>query len=97
MATVRAQAQEGKTAMTEESGGQLSKPMSWLEDVRGFWLGVQREIKQVSWPTVQPEVVNTTIIVILAVFFFAFYLFVMDIALSYLINGVEWVARKIFG
>lgn len=56
---------------------------------------VRLEMKKVSWPTRQ-EVINTTIVVIVAVFFFGFFLFATDIGLTYLIEGIEWVARKIF-
>ena len=53
-------------------------------------------MKKVSWPT-RTEVINTTIITIVVVFFFAAFLYVADIGLSWLIQGVEWVAKKIFG
>lgn len=88
---------EGAAAMTEESNEQslVAKPTGWLNNVRQFWREVAREMRQVSWPT-RTEVVNTTIIVVIAVFFFAFYLFAADIVFSYLIKGIEWVASKIF-
>ena len=88
---------EGAAAMTEESNEQslVAKPANWLASVRQFWREVAREMKQVSWPT-RPEVVNTTIIVVIAVFFFAFYLFAADIVFTYLIKGIEWVVGKIF-
>lgn len=83
--------------MTEESNEQslVAKPAGWLANVRQFWREVAREMKQVSWPT-RTEVVNTTIIVVVAVFFFAFYLFAADIFFSYLIKGIDWVASKVF-
>jgi hypothetical protein len=31
------------------------------------------------------------------VFFFAAFLWLSDMGLSYLIHGIEWLARKIFG
>ena len=62
---------------------------------RKFWREVAREMKQVSWPT-RTEVVNTTIVVVVAVFFFAFYLFAADLAFTYLIRGFEWAAGKVF-
>jgi len=52
-------------------------------------------MRQVSWPT-RTEVVNTTLVVVVAVFFFAFYLFAADIAFTYLIRGLEWAAGKVF-
>ncbi len=83
--------------MTDESNAQslAARPTGWLESVRQFWRDVAREMKQVSWPT-RPEVVNTTIVVVVAVFFFAFYLFAADIAFTYLIRGLEWAAGKVF-
>jgi len=83
--------------MTEESNEQslVAKPLNWFEGVRQFWREVAREMKQVSWPT-RTEVVNTTIVVVVAVFFFAFYLFAADLAFTYLIKGLEWVAGKVF-
>ncbi len=85
------------TAMTEEKNEQslVAKPANWLASVRQFWRDVAREMRQVSWPT-RTEVVNTTIIVVIAVFFFAFYLFGADIVFSYVIEGIEWAAGKIF-
>jgi preprotein translocase subunit SecE len=75
---------------------QLMKSVGWIGDIRRFIHEVLLEMKKVSWPS-RTEVVNTTLVVIIAVFFFAFYLFGTDLALSYIIQGVEWVALKIFG
>lgn len=88
---------EGAAAMTEETNEQslVAKPVGWLANVRQFWRETAREMRQVSWPA-RTEVVNTTIIVVIAVFFFAFYLFAADIVFSYLIKGIEWVAGKTF-
>jgi preprotein translocase subunit SecE len=88
---------EGTAAMAEDQNRQplVSKPLGWVANVRQFWREVALEMKKVSWPT-RTEVVNTTIITIVVVFFFAAFLWVADIGLSYLIHGVEWVARHIF-
>jgi len=97
MATTRSR--EGAAAMSEGSNEQSSlvaRPASWLANIRQFWHEVVLEMKKVSWPS-RTEVVNTTIIVVIAVFFFAFYLFVTDIVFTYLIHGVEWVAKKVLG
>ena len=84
--------------MVDDSNEQslTSKPQNWLAGIRQFLREVALEMKKVSWPT-RTEVINTTIIVIIAVFFFAFYLFLTDIVFTYLIEGLEWVARKVFG
>lgn len=85
-------------AMTDEQDRQslASKPLSWIASLRQFWREVALEMKKVSWPT-RTEVINTTIITIVVVFFFAAFLWVSDMGLSYLIQGIEWLARKIFG
>ena len=85
-------------AMAEEQDRQslASKPLSWIAALRQFWREVALEMKKVSWPT-RTEVINTTIITIVVVFFFAAFLWLSDMGLSYLIHGIEWIARKIFG
>ena len=74
----------------------VSKPLGWISNVRQFWHEITLEMKKVSWPT-RTEVMNTTLITIIVVFFFAAFLWVSDMGLSYLIHGIEWLARKIFG
>jgi preprotein translocase subunit SecE len=82
---------EGKAARREQGeGGQHSLPArisQFLHDVRA-------EMKRVSWPTLN-HVKNTTIITLIAVIFFAVYLFAVDQALSRLIVGLDWVIEKI--
>jgi len=76
---------------------QGSKPkLSWWGNLRNFIHEVKLEMKKVSWPS-RSEVINTTIVVIIAVFFFAFYLFGADIVLSYAIQGIEWFAQRLIG
>ena len=88
----------GVPAVSEESNQQsfLTRPPGWLANVRQFWHEVASEMKKVSWPS-RHEVTYTTIIVIVAVFFFAVYLFLTDIFFTYVIRGIEWGAVKIFG
>ena len=85
-------------AMAEEQDRQslASKPLGWIAAIRQFWRDVALEMKKVSWPT-RTEVINTTIITIVVVFFFAAFLWLSDMGLSYLIHGIEWLAGKIFG
>ena len=64
--------------------------------VRNFFHEVALEMRKVSWPT-RAEVVNTTMVVVVAVFFFAFFLFGTDVALSYLIQMLEAGAQRLFG
>ena len=82
----------------EENQSELpvtGSPQGPIQKIKNYYHEVVIEMKKVSWPTRQ-EVINTTIVVILAVFFFGFFLFGTDIVLSYLIQGIEWVAKKIF-
>lgn len=77
---------EGKGARRERglSGprvGPVGRMSQFLRDVRA-------EMKRVSWPTVK-EVKNTTIITLVAVVFFAVYLFLVDRIWAYLILGLN--------
>jgi len=76
---------ERETATPHHSGpGRL---VQFLHDVRA-------EMRRVSWPTLT-HVKNTTIITVIAVIFFAVYLFAVDQALSRLILGLDWVIEKL--
>jgi len=59
-----------------------------------FLRDVRAEMKRVSWPTFN-EVKNTTIITLIAVIFFAVYLFAVDQGLSRLILGIDWLIEKV--
>ena len=82
---------EGKAARRER--GHVAPPhrpgrfMQFLHDVRA-------EMRRVTWPTLK-HVKNTTIITVIAVIFFAVYLFAVDQALSRLILGLDWLIEKI--
>ena len=83
---------EGKPARRERglSGprkGALGRLGQFLRDVRA-------EMKRVSWPSFN-EVKNTTIITLIAVIFFAVYLFAVDQGLSRLILGIDWLIEKV--
>jgi preprotein translocase subunit SecE len=80
--------------MTEEQ--RIGKSLGWVENIRQFFRDVVLEMKKVSWPS-RTEVINTTLVVVVVLLFFAFFLFGTDLVLSYLVRGVEWVAKKIFG
>ncbi len=94
MATSRAR--EGNAAMAEESGGTtFPKPPNWWGGIRHYLHEVSLEMKKVSWPA-QTEVVNTTLVVILAVFFFSVFLFGTDWVLYWVIHILELGAKKLF-
>jgi preprotein translocase subunit SecE len=89
---------EGATPVVEGSNEQslIAKTSGWPLKIRQFCHEIVLEMKKVSWPS-RTEVVNTTIIVVIAIIFFAVYLFLADILFTYMIQGIEWGARKIFG
>ena len=82
---------EGKPTRRER--GHVAQPRrpgrigQFLHDVR-------QEMKRVSWPTLS-HVQHQTIITVIAVIFFAVYLFLVDQALSRLITGLDWVIEKL--
>jgi len=85
---------EGKGVRRERSisssrVGPVARLGQFVRDVRA-------ELKRVSWPTAK-DVKNTTIITLIAVVFFATYLFLVDQALARLINGIAWLVNKLFG
>jgi preprotein translocase subunit SecE len=67
-----------------------------LERAGSFWRDVRAELKRVTWPTL-PEVQKTTIITIIAVIFFATYLWGVDHLLAFVITQLESVANRLFG
>jgi len=58
----------------------------WAEG-KEFLSETRSEMKKVSWPARQ-EVVGTTIVVVVAVFFFGLYLGLVDLLLD---RGLQWV------
>jgi preprotein translocase subunit SecE len=54
-----------------------------LGTARTFLGEVRGELDKVTWPT-RDEVRGTTIIVLITVFFFGFYLYGLDIVMSYI-------------
>ncbi len=52
-----------------------------------FYGDVKTELKKVTWPG-REEVYGTTVIVIVTVFFFGFYLFTVDWILSHMVDGI---------
>jgi preprotein translocase subunit SecE len=84
---------EGKAARRERGH---SGQQSGLGRLGQFIHDVRAEMKRVSWPTLV-HVQNTTIITLIAVIFFAVYLFLIDLGMTYLITGLEWLVTKIAG
>ena len=82
---------EGKAAQRDR--GHVPRA-SWPSRVGQFLHDVRAEMKRVSWPGLI-EVRNTTIITLIAVIFFAVYLFLVDQGLSRLIVGLDLLIEKI--
>ena len=56
----------------------------------------REELRRTSFPSSE-DVRNTTIIVIIAVLFFALYLFLVDQGWVYALEGLTWLINKIAG
>jgi preprotein translocase subunit SecE len=54
---------------------------SWPERIKAFYSDVRTEMKKVTSPS-RKEVQGTTTVVIITVFLFAFYFWVVDLAIS---------------
>jgi preprotein translocase subunit SecE len=82
---------EGKVARRDHGRstqpGLASRIAQFLRDTRA-------EMKRVSWPDLA-TVKNTTIITLVAVIFFAIYLFVVDLGMTYLVKGIDWVIARL--
>lgn len=61
---------------------------SWTK-TRSFFSEVVTETKKVTWPTLK-EVRDTTIVVIIAVFIFGFFLYLVDL-------GLAAALKRVFG
>ena len=61
--------------------------MQWWKRLRNFLTEVRVETKKVTWPSKQ-EVVNTTVVVVIAAFIFGIYLYLCDLAFYKLVNGI---------
>ncbi len=56
----------------------------------------REELNRTSFPSSE-DVRNTTIIVIIAVIFFAIYLFLIDQGWTYVLQGLTWLVNQIAG
>lgn len=66
------------------------------EGIGEFVRKTREELDKTSFPS-SDDVKNTTIIVIINVIFFAIYLFFIDKAWTYLLDGLTWLVNKIAG
>jgi len=65
------------------SQGKRVKIFNYFKQLKAFMVEVRGEFKKVTWPP-RREVYGTTIVVVITVFFFGFYLYGLDVAMSYL-------------
>ena len=63
---------------TETKTSIVHRPKEWWLATREFFRDVNAEMKKVSWPA-RNEVVGTTVVVIVATFVFAIYLWACDL------------------
>ena len=62
-----------------------------FRNVLEFLKDTRKEMNNVSWPG-RSEVTGTTIVVIAAVFFFGFFLFIADVIVK---NGMDYLFRAL--
>jgi preprotein translocase subunit SecE len=66
----------------------MENKVRWYRRFLNFLKDVRSEVRKVTWPS-RREVYNTTLVVIFATIFFAFYLFFMDIIFSWVISNIK--------
>ena len=65
----------------------VEKVKDWSQRSTQFYGDVRSEMKKVSWPG-KDEIIGTTVVVIIAVFFFGVYLGLVDYVLGLGLNRV---------
>ena len=85
--------QRGEGRVTRRDHGRTQQPNAFGR-IPQFLRDVRAEMKRVSWPNAA-TVKNTTIITLVAVIFFAIYLFLVDLGLTYLVKGIDWVIARL--
>jgi len=86
---------EGRAARRGR-GAAAAPRANFFERLGQFWRDIRSEMKRVTWPTAS-EVKNTTLITVVAVIFFALYLFAVDQVLAYLIIQLERLVSWLVG
>ncbi len=66
----------------------MEKKIRWYKRFSNFLREVRSEIKKVTWPS-RNEVYNTTVVVLIAMVFFGFYLYFMDAFFSYVLLKIK--------
>jgi len=63
--------------------------MNWFQRLKTFFAEEKGELKRTSWPP-RKEVEGTTLVVIVTVFIFAFFLWIVD---TLLFHAVDWIFK----
>ena len=79
----------------------MSEAVDTVKDSKKAGVGefvsdVREELKRTTFPSSE-DVRNTTIIVVIAVIFFAIYLFLVDQGWTYILQGLTWAVNQIAG
>jgi preprotein translocase subunit SecE len=78
--------QSGGTSSGEPPSWVTWLPRKWAE-LKTFFVEVRSELKKVTWPS-KNEVQATTVVVVITTIVFGFYLYGMDLGLSWLLSFV---------
>ena len=65
-------------AITPETS-EPNKPGNWLQQAKDYIEELKKEMRMVTWPS-REQVISTTVVVIAAIFAFAFYFAIVDFA-----------------
>ncbi len=73
------------TYRATESGSSFGGMKAWPQRIKSFYTDVRMEMKKVTTPSFK-EVQSTTVVVIIAVFFFGLYFWLVDNAIGQVID-----------
>ncbi|MFN2456242.1 MAG: preprotein translocase subunit SecE [Pyrinomonadaceae bacterium] len=86
----------GEGAGARRERGVVGARAGLFERLAQFLHDVRSELRRVSWPSAN-DVKNTTIITVIAVIFFAVYLFAVDQGLAFFITQLERLVNWLVG
>ena len=72
---------------TDKENSVIAKPREWWLSTRDFFRDTNAEMKKVTWPS-RPEVVGTTVVVIISTVIFAVFLWGCDYVFFNLITTI---------
>lgn len=84
--------EDEKPSSQGEEGVGKRKPTSFLGRIGQFYHDVKLEMRKTSWPT-RNEVWSTTVVVLIAVTFFGFYLWGVDLLVTFGFEKLENVFK----